>query len=149
MFCHFSLFQALAGFRLSDHLCDRAARHAKAAGSSLVVSAQLPSRHCLLLRWPGPRPAQAQGELPQDFDRGQRGGAGEGTVSVLCEKIEATNADFVFKILYFRRNQHSPFLVFIPLFSGTHEDFCWLWINQRHLSLHLHWPPFFSNIHCW
>ncbi len=67
------LLQALAGFRLFDHLRNRKTRHAKAAGSGLVVSAQLPSWHCLLLWWPGPRPAQTQGQLPQVPDRGQTG----------------------------------------------------------------------------
>lgn len=62
-----SSLQALAGFRLFDHLCDRATRHAEAAGSGLVVSAQLPSWHCFLLWWPGPRPTQTQGQLPQVY----------------------------------------------------------------------------------
>ena len=68
--------QALAGFRLFNHLCDRTTWHAEAAGGGLVVSAQLPSWYCLLLRRSGPRPAETQGQLPQSPDRGQTGRTG-------------------------------------------------------------------------
>lgn len=67
----FSPFQALAGFRLSDHLRDRTTGHAEAAGGGLVVTAQFPSRHRLVLRRPGPRPSETQGELPQVPNGGQ------------------------------------------------------------------------------
>lgn len=75
-FSCFSSPQALAGLRLLDHLCDGTTRHAEATGGSLVIAAQLPSWHRLLLRRPRPRPAQTQGQLPQVPDRGQRGGIG-------------------------------------------------------------------------
>lgn len=67
----FSPFQALAGFRLSDHLRDRTTGHAEAAGGGLVVTAQFPSRHRLVLRRSGSRPPETQGELPQVPNGGQ------------------------------------------------------------------------------
>lgn len=66
-----SPFQALAGFRLSDHLRDRTTGHAEATGGGLVVAAQFPSRHRLVLRRPGPWPSETQGQLPQVPNRGQ------------------------------------------------------------------------------
>lgn len=73
MFLCSSSLQALAGFRLFDHLCDRKTRHAEAACGGLVVTAQLPSWHSLFLWRPGPRPAQTQSQLPQVPYRGQTG----------------------------------------------------------------------------
>lgn len=87
----FSSSQALAGFRLFDHLRNRTTRHAEAACGGLVVSAQLPSWHCLLLWRPGPRPAQTQGQLPQDPDRGQTGRKGglRGGLYVVLEVLSS------------------------------------------------------------
>lgn len=32
---------------------------------------------------------------------------------------------------------------------GSHEDFRWLRLNQRYLSLHLDWSPSIPNIYRW
>lgn len=125
--------QALAGSGLPDHLRDWAARHAEAASGGLALTAQLPSRHCLLLRRPSARPASTQGQLPQVPDRG---GSQWGERPAVFLRAK-TNDKF-----------HLVENIFFFSSSGSHEALRCLRLNQRYLSLHLHWSAPLPDIHC-
>ena len=127
---HLYHFQVLAGPGLFDSVCNGSSWHAEAACGGLALSAQLSSRHRLLLRRPGPRPLATQGQLPQvPHQRGKRGVA----VCVWCSDVII----IAWKSLKWD----------LPLWSGPHEDLCSLRLHQGHLGVHVYRPASVQYLH--